>query len=125
MMMFIIIGIGMIGYGLFLKQKESQQSKKLEGYRQQIQDQNESFLAQFRLGQEQLEGLYGKHLNQISKDVATIKQQLSQIQGGVLPFELQTKEQQINTLLKQGKSPSDIANFLKISVSEVLLSVEK
>lgn len=125
MLFLMLIGVLLLGYGVFLKYQMLNASNELKRHQQRIKEQNESFLEQFRLGQDQLEELYSKQLRQISEDVAYIQQQLRQIQGGVLPFELQEREQQIRILLDRGKNPSEIADYLKISISEVLVLIEK
>lgn len=126
MLIFIFLtGVSCLGYGIFLKQQKSREEKELSHYQTQINEQTDDFRTQFKIGQDQLEQLYGKQLFQISKDIESINQRLAQIQDGMLPFELQEKEQQIRLLLDRGMSPSDIAKRLKISVTEVLVSNEK
>lgn len=120
-----MIGVACLGYGGYLKYRTVSQNKKLSQYHEEIEQQTFDFSEQFRLGQEQLESLYGKQLLEISKEIALIHQRLGQIQDGLLPFELQGKEQQIRTLLDKGLSPSDVAKQLKISVTEVLVLTEK
>ena len=92
MLIFIFLtGISCLGYGIMLKQKNIREESKLSRYQTQIDEQTIDFTEQFKLGQEQLEQLYGKHLFQISKDIELINQRLAQIQDGMLPFELQEK----------------------------------
>ena len=111
----------MIGYGTYLSYNREKKVKKLSGYAKQMETQEQEFAHQFRLGQEQLENLYGKQLSEMKTILHTIENRLDQLNKPFVPFESQSREEQVKHLLNQGISPSEVAEALKLTVTEVLL----
>lgn len=111
----------MIGYGTYLNYNKEKRVNKLSSYAKQMETQEQEFVHQFKLEQEQLENLYGKQLNEMKTILRTIESRLDQLDKPLVPFESQSREDQVKYLLNQGASPSEVAEVLKLTVTEVLL----
>lgn len=117
----ILVGVTMIGYGAYLNYNKEKRVNKLSSYAKQMETQEQEFVHQFKLEQEQLENLYGKQLNEMKTILRAIESRLDQLDKPLVPFESQSREDQVKYLLNQGASPSEVAEVLKLTVTEVLL----